>query len=125
METREIKFRAWHTEANKMLFVGDDSGTTHPLDCVVYAKNQPVILMQYTGLKDKNGVEIYEGDVVKDSELTYIVRFGHCFIIEGTFHGWYLEHLERMDYNGPFSDGDTKVLSVLGNIYEHPHLLNL
>ncbi len=66
---REIKFRAWHNYGDdgsgKMLFVGDSSGTTHPLDCCMYAlQGQDVVLMQYTGLKDKNGTEIYEGDIV-------------------------------------------------------------
>ena len=59
--SREIKFRAWH-EQGEMLYVGDDFGTTHPLDCCRYLMDgQPVTLMQFTGLKDCNGVEIYEG----------------------------------------------------------------
>jgi hypothetical protein len=50
---REFKFRAWHIPSKTMLQIGDNAGTTHPLDCCVYAKEkQPVILMQYTGLKE-------------------------------------------------------------------------
>ena len=67
MANREIKFRAWfdNGKAQDMFFVGDAYGTTHPMDCCRYAQDdQPVTLMQYTGLKDANGVEIYEGDIV-------------------------------------------------------------
>lgn len=64
---REIKFRAWYESENEkqMLFVGDNFGTAHPLDCCVYAmEGQPVKLMQCAGLKDKNGTEIYDGDLL-------------------------------------------------------------
>lgn len=111
---REIKFRAWwagdehkNTEGGEpcMLFVGDGLGTTSPLDCCRYAtEGQPVTLMQYTGLKDKNGVEIYEGDVV------YIAGYG--------------------DYHAEFpfmilydAAPENDIGDILGNIYENPELL--
>ena len=60
--TREIKFRAWDTRQKKM--VGDfDSGFNYRwFEC---QHKDCHVLMQYTGLKDKNGKEIYEGDVVQ------------------------------------------------------------
>lgn len=60
---RPIKFRAWHKEAREMLY-DDDPG-----DCLVYRKQgQPVEVMQFTGLLDKNGNEIYEGDLIRYSD---------------------------------------------------------
>ena len=111
---REIKFRAWwHSEEHKnerggescMLFVGDNLGTTSPFDCCRYADDgQPVTLMQYTGLKDKNAVEIYEGDIV------YIAGFGN-YQAEFPFIELYEAQYEN------------DIGAILGNIYENPELL--
>ena len=68
-----------------------------------------VILMQYTGLKDKNGKEIYEGDVVKTS-----LGIGKVCMRLGC---WFIEMQKELGYF------HTDEIEVIGNIYENPELL--
>lgn len=75
---------------------------------------EDVQLLQSTGLKDKKGVEIYEGDVVenKNKELGYIKWSGGGFNYRDETGLYYL-----------FSIGAKQPFEVKGNIYQHPHLL--
>lgn len=122
---REIKFRAWHTEHKTMV-----NGTTGWLtiwdggfsyrDKCGYSENENLILMQFTGLHDKNGEEIYEGDVVM---FEWGHFYGHPNIvtpIKWEDAGWHPFLLEWRDNTGEFVSENA---TVIGNIYENPELL--
>lgn len=132
---RDIKFRAWDEEMEMMVYQGDDeiyicfdgekwklldySRTLWETD--EYGMNeieQPgevenIEVMQYTGMKDIKGVEIYEGDILQSE---------HYFRYQVVFKGdcWRCESLKNSRFKNRFIGRDLK---VIGNIYENPELL--
>lgn len=122
---REIKFRAWHpTSGMAMTPILQRSDYTGAVSCMGYDKEGNAIslpLMQFTGLKDQNGIEIYEGDALRllhdDGESNYLGVV--TWISEGDWLGWCC-----MDKNMPEelkADWQDSLL-VIGNIYENPEL---
>ena len=110
---REIKFRAWQDD--KMMY-SDGCGvydTKRFLDKLYEDCN----LMQFTGLKDKNGKEIYEGDIcrVDDGENLYEIIF-----YMGGFMGAVLPRKIRIYH---ISDSLLNNIEVIGNIHENPELI--
>ena len=121
---REIKFRAWDKRQEAFIFpTNDETRFVHwpnqlPNFNVCYQWN--IVLTQYTGLKDKNGKEIYEGDILESENWRGKVFFATdlaCFYCE-TFKfpkSCYSDHQFPLCNSGS--------VQVVGNIYENVELL--
>jgi uncharacterized phage protein (TIGR01671 family) len=125
---REIKFRAFNIIKREMilpemLFINTESdGGSCSLFTTISNLSKEYILMQFTGLKDGNGKEIYEGDVVE--------LFGYKKPVdyyEGAFGYW--NEIDFISYNKNnhnicFEEGNCMIeAKVIGNIYENPEIL--
>ena len=84
--------------------------------------NGAVVIMQYTGLKDKNGKEIYEGDICET--VTYSGKpFGTIDVVKFSGGAFKLTDIEDALLPIPLDDSDIQSVEVIGNIYENPELL--
>lgn len=125
---REIKFRAWVKEKKAIFEVilidYVSKKVTYLLERVGHllsirdAKFNNVELMQYTGLKDKNNKEIYEGDILFESfgERYYKVVFEN-----GRFRGEFKGDFD--EYSFDLIDIIVQGCKIVGNIYENPELM--
>lgn len=128
---REIKFRAWDAFREQMIYEGwavkfkpereKVSGIMLEPDQTpncerIYGEwndSESIVLMQFTGLKDKNEKEIWEGDIIKNVQADVnVVNFDYgCWGYENYHAG----HLPLF--------GDAERSEVIGNIYENPELI--
>lgn len=114
---REIKFRAWNEVLEEMLN-WNDFLDTNMKNTFIAPESTGLILMQYTGLDDKNGKEIYEGDIVEITregiyEKGIIIFKNGCFFIKSKETLLALYNCELNNYK----------VKVIGNITDNPELL--
>ncbi len=131
---RPIKFRAWDKDTKEMEIVGaidwDEHGkvltcNTEKHKHYMTEPNQ-FVLMQYTGLRDKNGVEIYEGDIANIT-LGLVEKGGYTErgVMEFNIPSAQFSFLCRDSlFEEPQERPDAFKVEVIGNIYENPELLN-
>jgi len=113
---RPIKFRAWHTREKKMYPVRTwyFDAASHQIELEgkpvieAFTIGEDVEITQFTGLLDRTGKEIWEGDIVRSSNGAYISRIEdiHAFCGETGLYG-----------------DDADEVEIIGNIYENPGLL--
>lgn len=116
---RPIKFRVYNTKTKEMF--DDDFCQNAWKELLNFRVKSRWIIMQFTGLLDKNGKEIWEGDFVKHDESgNWEVRFRfgawHLF---GEYPGLLYPAAVGFDNGGKHSN-----LEIIGNIYESKHLLD-
>ncbi len=128
---REIKFRAWRKDTEEMFddiqfadFEGEKIVHEQSLNkAFEIAQNTFFEIMQYTGLKDKNGKEIYEGDVLQlakgDDSAIYA-----CVVTFNNETGAFA--CRKIDEDKPYSDHmyGSHIVEVIGNIYQDGHLFD-
>lgn len=118
---RTIKFRAWDKEnkqwINQNVAIADWNNSPYiNLACIVgdnileLNSNKDWIWSEFTGLHDKNGKEIYEGDIIQANGIIFDEI---TFVIQDIFYP-YIHNIEENYTN----------IEVIGNIYENPELLN-
>jgi uncharacterized phage protein (TIGR01671 family) len=130
---RDIKFRAWDKKHNRFLgddfLIGDDGKIFFVQfgNEIYLAVQEQYIIEQFTGLSDKNGKEIYEGDILKvyfHYDGDYFTKEQLCAVVfeEAEFYG---KPFKNKGIQNSFYEAlnQKEIIEIIGNIHENPELL--
>ena len=124
-----FKFRGWdktesewvdikniRLDGNDIWYVMTQDEFEKDIDPPFFPERDQLVLMQYTGLKDRNGVEIYEDDILEFADKNFLVIWEDYRFNLKNFYEFYLDYPTEA-----FSE--SLQFKVVGNIHEHPHLI--
>ena len=127
------KYRAWDKKLKKMFevsFIDFDTkliGLNIDLEIIIF-DFEDIILMQSTGLLDKNGKEIFDGDILSDGHTTGDIRnhptLGFYTVDESSKEGYLSDTVGIEDFEEA-KEFMRNSIEVIGNIYENPELLEV
>lgn len=126
-----LRYRAWLKEDKEMIEVEEMNFYNGELDFIGdgitwMCKSNDCVLMQSTGMRDKNDREIFEGDIVKVTDGDERTNFPDGGI--GTICGLdeiFMWYIDGQVHNGLFDISQEYYIEVIGNIYENPELLEV
>lgn len=130
-----IRFRAWNKATKEMYEVDDimsiDFGKSEIsvktlfFERTNYYNFNDIVLMQSTGLTDKNGEEIFEGDVVTDGYTTGDIKnhptLGFYMADDNGTERWFSDAATIEDFE-EYVETAHEIIKIIGNIWEHPEL---
>lgn len=129
---KNLKFRAWDKENKKMITHNElfnmDCSNEYPFLALIagHYERLNVDIMQFTGLQDKNGNDIYEGDIIKvinethENELfNFKPRNGLVIFCEGEFCFIFEGYYWRLNFE------DIESIEIIGNEFQSPELLEV
>jgi len=129
------KFRAWHKKEKKMFEVGCIHWRFNPLEISTIHRGmgldsqdqlelKDLILMQSTGLKDKNGREIFEGDIVENEAIKdYVIFIDGVFTLNRAGEDKFAVRQPLASFGSINLHNTLMDIKIIGNIHQHSHLL--
>ena len=113
---RVIKFRAWKPSMKEMYFMEPTADSRTGMLCDLFSEDDWIV-MQFTGLQDSEGVDIYEGDILENPE-------GERYFVVFDITPWFgAFRMRNINASWHFGGHVGRTLTKIGTIHENPELL--